>query len=288
MPLYVADYLGDTQHLSTEQHGAYLLLLMAMWRSGGRLPNDVTKLSRIVRLSPARWARIADDVMAFFDVSGGDVTQGRLASEIEKAQKKSEVRSEAGKAGAAAKALKNNETRPAIAERVPQHSSDIRSKEEGLVPSGSIEPSGPCPKPPKGRISYPPEFEEFWKGYPTDANMSKKSALDVWRRLSAEDRKLAIRSLPGFRRYCDNNPKYRPVHAERYLRSRRFEGHLAAAENVSRMTKVFPGTEQWVAWLSFKQGRGEPTRFMEQCGKQGEGFAVPSEWPPSSTHPVAA
>ena len=32
MPFLVDAYIADTTHLSLEEHGAYLLLLFAMWR----------------------------------------------------------------------------------------------------------------------------------------------------------------------------------------------------------------------------------------------------------------
>lgn len=126
MQLYVADYLGDTRHLSTEQHGAYLLLLMSMWRAGGRLPNDDQKLARIAGLSLTKWRRIAGDVMEFFTIVGDEITQKRLASEIEKAKEKSQKRAIAGAKGGTAKSQKNKETPVANATAMPQHSSDTR------------------------------------------------------------------------------------------------------------------------------------------------------------------
>ena len=146
MPLYVADYLGDTQHLSVEQHGAYLLLLMAMWRAGGRLPSDPSKLARIVRLSTTKWLRIADDVMAFFDLDDGEITQKRLTVEHEKAAKKHERRVNAGSQGGKAKALKNKEVVPSNAKAKLCHSSEPephRYTDADASVVGEADPSAP-------------------------------------------------------------------------------------------------------------------------------------------------
>lgn len=124
MQLYVADYLGDTRHLTTEQHGAYLLLLMTMWRSDGRLPNDDKKLARIAGTTPSRWSKIAPEVMEFFDIDGAEITNARLSKELEKAQEKSIKRAVSGIKGAKAKALKNKETDQANASGLLKHSSE--------------------------------------------------------------------------------------------------------------------------------------------------------------------
>lgn len=122
MQFYVADYLGDTQHLTTEQHGAYLLLLMAMWRTEGKLPNDAGKLARIARVGLRRWHVVAKEVMPFFEIDGDFITQKRLVEERKKAVSISEKRSASGKLGGRAKSLKNNDTDLANAKQMHKHS----------------------------------------------------------------------------------------------------------------------------------------------------------------------
>jgi uncharacterized protein YdaU (DUF1376 family) len=65
MPFYVADYLGDTEHLSTLQHGAYCLLLFSYWRRG-QLPDDDQSLANITRLSLDEWLTHRATLQAFF------------------------------------------------------------------------------------------------------------------------------------------------------------------------------------------------------------------------------
>ena len=282
MQLYVADYLGDTQHLSCEQHGAYILLLMTMWRAGGSLPNDDVKLARIVRLSPSKWARISADVKAFFDVSDGLLTQGRLAVELEKAIQKSSKRSEAGAKGGQAKSLKDNNQPLAIATAMPCHSSDIRSHKEEKNP-----PDGGSTKPAKSRHSYTADFTQFWSEYPTDKLMSKTEAAKVFSRLSDEDKRSVIQSLPAFKAYCAKDATYRPVHACRYITQRRFEGFLQAAQLTETSRVVAPNTPQWNAWRAYKQSIGERTTYMEAEARAGRGYPVPTDFPPSATATAA-
>ncbi|TPN26607.1 DUF1376 domain-containing protein [Mesorhizobium sp. B2-3-3] len=71
MPFWVDDYQRDTRHLTTEEHGAYLLLLMAAWASPtNSLPDDDDMLARVAGVSTARWRKMKAIVMAFWSLDG--------------------------------------------------------------------------------------------------------------------------------------------------------------------------------------------------------------------------
>lgn len=101
MPLLVDKYLGDTSHLTTEQHGAYLLLLMAMWKKDGSLPGDDAQLASIAKLSPSKWRAMRSVILEFFRVDGDRLRQKRLTVELERAKASTAKKSKAGAAGAA-------------------------------------------------------------------------------------------------------------------------------------------------------------------------------------------
>jgi uncharacterized protein YdaU (DUF1376 family) len=103
MPLYVNDYFGDTMTFTTEQHGAYLLLLMTAWKEDGRLPNNAVCLAQCARMSPAQWARVEPILRQKFTVTPEWWTHKRVAAELAKAKEHVAKRSAAGKRGAAAK-----------------------------------------------------------------------------------------------------------------------------------------------------------------------------------------
>lgn len=103
MPLYIGDYMADTMHLTTEQHGAYLLLIMAYWRKGGALSNNDTALASIARMSSDAWSNARAVLEDFFDTSSSNAwVHPRIEKEMLNAgDKKVKAGEKARKAAAA-------------------------------------------------------------------------------------------------------------------------------------------------------------------------------------------
>ena len=120
MPLYVADYLSATSRLTTEQHGAYLLLLMDYWKNGAP-PNNDAVLAQITKLSPDAWSNARNMLQGFFQVSDEHWLHTRVESEMQKANHNKQTNSKRGKAGADARWGKNDA--PSIVGAMPKQSS---------------------------------------------------------------------------------------------------------------------------------------------------------------------
>jgi uncharacterized protein YdaU (DUF1376 family) len=101
MPLYVGDYLGDTGHLTTTQHGAYLLLMMHYWRNG-ELPGDDRQLSKIAKLPLRTWCEYRPTLQDFFHQGW---KHKRIDAELEKMMRVSAKRAIAGQKGGIGSAL---------------------------------------------------------------------------------------------------------------------------------------------------------------------------------------
>jgi uncharacterized protein YdaU (DUF1376 family) len=70
-PQWIGDELAETARLSTEQFGAYQLLLMAYWRNRGPLPDDDEELATITRLGRAGWKKQRAKIALLFVVENG-------------------------------------------------------------------------------------------------------------------------------------------------------------------------------------------------------------------------
>lgn len=111
MPLYIADYMLDTAHLSTEEHGAYLLLLLHAWMNKGALPNDDERLRRITRMEKRAWNISKNEIKSFFYEHQGVLRHRRIDLELQRAQEMVNQRSMAGKASAAKRGAERNHER---------------------------------------------------------------------------------------------------------------------------------------------------------------------------------
>lgn len=144
MPLYVGDYLADTQHLTTTQHGAYLLLIMHYWQNGG-LPSDDVAIGRISRLNRDQWRANCQAIASMFEAGW---KHKRIDRELEKANNISTKRTLAGQRGGQAKATKSHNGFPAIAKQMgTQSQSHIDSSTNSESEKASPQKVGERSKP---------------------------------------------------------------------------------------------------------------------------------------------
>ncbi|MDR7037378.1 uncharacterized protein YdaU (DUF1376 family) [Methylobacterium sp. BE186] len=152
LPLFTDAFIADTGHLSAQETGAYLMLMMVAWRSPEcRLADNDDKLARWARLDRRTWLRIKPVVMEFWTLEGGFWTQKRLSKERAHVSKLAEVRRENGKRGGRPKSLENND-----AENLAGSQQDSKTKapipipipipnkieDTPVDPSGSTAPEG--------------------------------------------------------------------------------------------------------------------------------------------------
>lgn len=96
MQLYIADYLADTMHLSTEEHGAYLLLMFNYWQTGRAIPKN--RLAKIARVSSERWGAVEESLREFFTDNGTEWVHKRIEDDLALVRETLAKRSAAGKA----------------------------------------------------------------------------------------------------------------------------------------------------------------------------------------------
>lgn len=95
MSWHIGDYKKDTGHLRAADHGAYFLLIMHYWATGG-LPDNDKQLAAIACMSDREWKQHRSIIAALF---GPEWTHKRVNEELVAAQLKYEKRSNAGKKG---------------------------------------------------------------------------------------------------------------------------------------------------------------------------------------------
>lgn len=103
MPFYVADYISDTRHLSTLEHGGYMLLLMSAWSRDGLLPSDTERLRRLTGMAPKEWKSAWPVLKEFFTETTDGFRHSRIDRELERGKAAIDQKRQAGKRSAEAR-----------------------------------------------------------------------------------------------------------------------------------------------------------------------------------------
>lgn len=100
LPLFTDALVADTDHLSDEEFGAYIRMLIMIWRNANcRIPADAVWLMRRLKVNEEKYNRLYKPLIAeFFTSTGNYISQKRLLKEFEYLRAARQKHSAAGKA----------------------------------------------------------------------------------------------------------------------------------------------------------------------------------------------
>ena len=185
MPMFWDAYLADTTHLSTEEHGAYLLLLGAMWRRNGSVPDNDRDNARILGLTPAKWRQIKARLAPLLIIDNGQITQKNLQKIWKITQEKIAVNRMNGAKGGRPKTNENNGVEKPNGfvslkpiETIPEPEPEVSTTANAVV-TLTI-PEQPNPQKGKGKVrgvARGSRLPESWNPTPKDYAFAAKHNL---------------------------------------------------------------------------------------------------------------
>jgi uncharacterized protein YdaU (DUF1376 family) len=208
MQLYVSDYLADTAHLTAQQHGAYMLLLMNYWQRGKALDNSNERLSHVARLSPEEWADAKPTLEEFFIVEDNVWTHARVEDDLAKIREKSVKASFAGRRSVVARGLNERST---DAEQSLNHKEEDKEEDKD--------------------INKKELFVDFWNVYPLKVGKgAAQKAFD--KAIRTTDAEVIIRGALRYKSDPNRVQAY-TAHASTWLNAQRWLDEPLPPRNLS-------------------------------------------------------
>lgn len=141
LPLFTDSLLADTGHLTDEEFGRYIRLLIITWRSPEcRIPADPNWISKRLRLDPMQYpTEIKPLIDEFYAFEGGWYMQKRLTKEFLHVRKKSKK----NRAAAKSRWKKEKDTCERISERnAPTPTPSKKNPPLPPLPGGGVSEKG--------------------------------------------------------------------------------------------------------------------------------------------------
>lgn len=178
MRMYWADYDADTAHLTTMQHGIYLMLIKNYWQRGAPLPNDDARLAKIAGVSVRDWKHNRDTILEFFTKQENLLVHPRLALELSRVEAKSLKCKDA----ALANANRTLSKRSTNAERPLIYTEADTDKKKSNPPKGGYVFEGQVIRLQRR------EYDAWKKAYPDIDLQASLQSRDDWLATEADDK----------------------------------------------------------------------------------------------------